>query len=113
MESKKRSANEVIQYAYKLKYVAEIMVSMFLCVMDMPNALINMTPTLLEVVMQFNKLILSILPLMEENNELFGNFLSMMNKLKEVQSKCKKLKCDLEETSKKKKKVAVQHHGEI
>jgi hypothetical protein len=105
VESKKRSADEIIQYAYKLKCVAEIM--------DMTNTLINMTPSLLEVVMEFNKLILSILPLMEEKNELFGNLLSMENKLKEIQSKCKKLKCDLEETSKKKKKVAVQHHGEI
>jgi predicted RNase H-like nuclease (RuvC/YqgF family) len=35
------------------------------------------------------------------------------NKLEEVQSKCKKLECDLEESSKKEKRVAIRHCREI
>jgi hypothetical protein len=37
----------------------------------------------------------------------------MENKLEKVQSKYKKLRCDLEESSKKKKRVVVQYCREI
>jgi hypothetical protein len=62
--------------------------------MDMAKALANMIPSLLKAALGFDKLVLSILPLMEERNQLVGELPSMEVKLKEVQSKCKKLECD-------------------
>jgi hypothetical protein len=96
-----------------MKHVAKVMAFISPCVMDMANIVSNMTRSLLEVAMEFDKLVSSILALMLERNQLFGDLLSMENKLKEVQSKCKKLKCDLEESSKKEKRVGVQHHSKI
>jgi hypothetical protein len=81
--------------------------------MDTAKTLANMTPSLLEVALGFDKLVLSILPLMEERNQLVAELASIEAKLEEVQSKCKKLVCDLEESSKKEKRVAFQHRSEI
>jgi hypothetical protein len=53
-------AREFIHYAYKLKHVVEGMASMSLSIMDMANVFANMTPSLLELALGCDKLVLSI-----------------------------------------------------
>jgi hypothetical protein len=113
MELEKGGTREVIYYVYKLKRVAKVLASMSLCVMDMANTITNTTPSLLEAALGFDKLVSPILPLLAKRNQLFGDLASMENKLEKVQSKYKKLRCDLEESSKKKKRVVVQYCREI
>jgi hypothetical protein len=98
---------------YNLKRTAKIMASISPNVMDMAKVLANMTPSLLETALGFNELVLSILPLMKERVQLVGDLASMVANLEEVHLKCKKLECDLEESSKKEKMVAFQHRSEI
>jgi hypothetical protein len=93
-ESHEGGARENIDYAYKLKRVAEVLAAMSPNVMDMANAVSNMTLSLVEAALGFDKLASSILPLMAERNQLYGDLALMEGKLKEVQLKCKKLECD-------------------
>lgn len=73
----------------------------------MANVVANMILSLVEAALGFDKLVSSILPLMVEKNQLYGDLVLREGKLKEVQSKCKKLECDLEESSEKKRRLVV------
>jgi hypothetical protein len=68
-ESHEGGAREVIDYAYKLKRVVEVLAAMSLDVMDLANAVANMTPSLVETVLGFDKLVSSILPLMAKETK--------------------------------------------
>ena len=107
LKSLKGCAHEVIEYALKMKRVVEVVAFVSLFVMDMANAFATITPRLLEVALRFDNLISSILSLMKNRNQIYGELASMETKLKEVQSKYEMFECDLEESSKKEKKVAI------
>jgi N-acetylglucosamine kinase-like BadF-type ATPase len=85
-ESLKGCAREVIEYAYKVKHVVEVVASVSPFVMDMANAFATVIPRLLEAALRFDNLISSILSLMKNRTQIYGELAS-----KEVQSKYEKL----------------------